>query len=202
MQPATWIVVPIKDFHTAKSRLASTMAPRERSELARRNATRALHAAVAVAPTIAVCGTAEVAAMARACGALALVEDAPGGQNAAGARGLSAVLERGARAALLLSADLPLVDAPGLGRMLQRATPDEGDVVIAAAATGRHGINALYLRPPDGFELCFGEASLPRFAAEARRRGRTFIIVDEPSLALDIDEPSDLRLWALLRESA
>ena len=64
--------------------------------------------------------------------------------------------------------------------------------MVAAAAEGRQGTNALYLRPPGDFSLHFGDASLPKFAEEARLRGRRFIVHEDPSLALDLDEPSDL----------
>ena len=73
-----------------------------------------------------------------------------------------------------------------------------GRLVIAAPAEGRQGTNALYLRPPGDFSLHFGEASLPKFAEEAHLRGRTFIVHEDPSLALDLDEPSDLAAWRRL----
>jgi 2-phospho-L-lactate guanylyltransferase (CobY/MobA/RfbA family) len=39
---------------------------------------------------------------------------------------------------------------------------------------------------------------MPKFAEEARLRGRRFIVHDDPSLALDLDEPSDLSAWRRL----
>jgi 2-phospho-L-lactate guanylyltransferase (CobY/MobA/RfbA family) len=98
---------------------------------------------------------------------------------------------------LLLSSDLPLVDEAALRRLLA-ATDVPGSLVVAAPADGRQGTNALYLRPPGDFSLHFGEASLPRFAEEARLRGRRFIVHEDPSLALDLDEPSDLEAWRRL----
>jgi 2-phospho-L-lactate guanylyltransferase len=198
---ALWIVVLIKDFSTAKSRLSPAMRPDQRRALAEMTATRALDAALAVAPTLAVCGSDEAALLAGGLGAAVLVEQSPGGQNPAARRGLDEVVQRGADAALLLSSDLPLVDAKGLQRMLTRAGT-VGPMVIAAPAVGRQGTNALYLRPPGDFELHFGEASLPRFAAEAHRRGRTFVVHDDPSLALDLDEPGDLSTWRVLEPTA
>jgi 2-phospho-L-lactate guanylyltransferase len=201
MRPSLWIVVLIKDFSTAKSRLAPAMRPAMRRALAEMTATRALDAAQAVAPTLAVCGSAEAADLARARGAAVVVEEEPGGQNPAAHVGLAEVVRRGAGEALLLSSDLPLVDAAGLRRMLARADVD-GDVVVAAPAAGRHGTNALLLRPPGDFDLHFGEASLPLFAQEAQRRGRRFIVHDDPSLALDLDEPPDLVAWRRLEPTA
>ncbi len=197
MPPSFWIVVLIKDFTTAKSRLAPVLAPQPRRRLAEMTAARALDAALAVAPTLAVCGSAEAADLARLRGAALVVEPSPSGQNPAAALGLAEVSDRGANSALLLSSDLPLVDETAIRRMLA-ATEVPGALVIAAPADGRMGTNALYLRPPGGFSLHFGQASLPKFAEEARLGGRRFIVHDDPSLALDLDEPSDLSAWRRL----
>jgi len=197
MPPSFWIVVLIKDFTTAKTRLASVLEPQPRRRLAEMTAARALDAALALAPTLAVCGSIEAADLARLRGAALVVEAAPSGQNAAAIRGLIEVVERGAAAALLLSSDLPLVDEAALDRMLAHAEIP-GSLVVAAAADGRHGTNALYLRPPGDFSLHFGDASLPKFEEEARLRGRRFILHEDPSLALDLDEPSDLSAWRRL----
>jgi 2-phospho-L-lactate guanylyltransferase len=197
MPSSFWIVVLIKDFTSAKSRLAPVLGPRPRRRLAEMTATRALDAALAVAPTLAVCGSVEAADLARLRGAALIVEPAPSGQNPAAMRGLAEVSQRGAESALLLSSDLPLVDEAALRRLLALSdTP--GSLVIAAPADGRRGTNALYLRPPGHFSLHFGDASMPKFAEEARLRGRRFIVHDDPSLALDLDEPSDLSAWRRL----
>jgi 2-phospho-L-lactate/phosphoenolpyruvate guanylyltransferase len=201
MPAPLWIVVLIKDFRTAKSRLASAMEPEARRALAVETAARALHAALAVGPILAVCGSTEAADLARSLGATVVIESEPSGQNPAARLGLAEVSKRGAGAALLLSSDLPLVDAAGLRRMLDHAD-GHSNVVVAAAATGRQGTNALFLRPIGDFDLHFGEASLPRFAQEAQRRGRTFILHEDPTLALDLDEPSDLATWRQLEPTA
>jgi 2-phospho-L-lactate guanylyltransferase len=196
-----WIVVLIKDFSTAKSRLAPAMQPAQRRALAEMTAARALDAALAVAPTLAVCGSPEAADLARARGAELVEESHPGGQNPAARIGLDEVSRRGAHAALVLSSDLPLVDEAGVRRLLARANGHDS-LVIAAPAAGRQGTNALFLRPPDNFDLHFGEASLPRFAQEAHLRGRRFVLHDDPGLTLDLDEPADLAAWRRLEPTA
>lgn len=197
MPPDLWIIVLIKDFSTAKSRLAPALDPQARRHLAEMTAARALDAALAVAPTLAVCGSAEAAELAALRGAALVVERAPSGQNPAAAHGLAEVSQRRAESALLLSSDLPLVDEGAIRRLLAHADQG-GSLVVAAPAEGRKGTNALYLRPPGDFTLHFGEASLPKFAEEARLRGRRFIVHEDPSLALDLDEPSDLSAWRQL----
>src|SRR5580704_16234640 len=124
------IVVLIKDFTTANSRLAPVLGPEPRRRLAEMTAARALDAALAVAPTLAVCGSIEAADLARVRGAALVVEDSPSGQNPAGMRGLAEVSQRGASAALLLSSDLPLVDEAALQRLLA-VTQEPGTLVVA-----------------------------------------------------------------------
>ncbi|MHB8488039.1 MAG: 2-phospho-L-lactate guanylyltransferase [Candidatus Dormibacteria bacterium] len=197
MAPSFWIVVLIKDFTTAKRRLASVLEPQPRRRLAEMTAARALDAALALAPTLAVCGSAAAADLARTRGAALVVEPSPSGQNPAAMLGLAEVVRRGAESVLLLSSDLPLVSKEAIRRLLAH-TDIPGSLAVAASADGREGTNALYLRPPRDFSLHFGEASLPKFAEEARLRGRRFIVHDDPSLALDLDEPSDLTAWRRL----
>jgi 2-phospho-L-lactate guanylyltransferase len=195
----TWTAVLLKEPRNAKTRLAPVLGPEERARLAEECATRALRAARQAGPALAVCAGPHGASLASGCGVEALVEATPEGQNPAGARALEAVAARGGLACLLLSADLPLVDAGAVRRLLERAAPEAGPVAVAAPALGRQGTNALYLRPIGGFDLQFGDSSLPRFAAEAARRGRRFLVHEDPALALDLDEPEDLRVLSRLR---
>ncbi len=186
------IAVLIKEPGTAKTRLAAALSGAQRLELATACAERTLAAAREIAPTLAVCGGPGAVRLARRAGAEVLLEPRPEGQNRAAERGLAAIAARGGLSCLVLSSDLPLIDAESLRRFLRRADAVDGPVAVAAPALGREGTNALYLRPIGGFDLHFGEASLPRFAEEARIRGRTFVIHEEPALALDVDEPGDL----------
>jgi len=199
---SVWIVVLIKDFGAAKTRLAAVLAPETRWTLAVTNALLALDSAMRIAPTLAICGSVESGEVARERGASVVVEASPSGQNAAANLGLGEAAARGGDAALILSSDLPLVDSRALEDLLARAAALPGPVAVAAPALRRHGTNALYLRPPNDFQLHFGDDSLRQFADEARRRGRAFVVHEDERLALDIDEPSDLATWEQLRKTA
>lgn len=187
----TWVIVLVKDFDTAKQRLSPALAPAVRRELAMANAERAITAAGGAGHVLVVAGSEEAADLGRRLGADVLVEAAPSGQNPAAALGIEHARRAGAGAVLLLSSDLPLVSADALRSVLSAATGD-APVVVAAAATGRGGTNALFLRPPDAIGLHFGDRSLPKFEADARARGIRFQLLEQPELALDLDEPADL----------
>src|ERR1700716_3298470 len=121
-----------------------------------------------------------------------LLEATPAGQNAAARLGLERAEAEGAAAVVLLSSDLPLVDQGELAGMISAGRRLGRPAVLAAAASGRGGTNALYLCPPLAVGLHFGDASLEKFAQDAARRKVRFEVFESTRLALDLDEPSDL----------
>jgi 2-phospho-L-lactate guanylyltransferase len=187
-----WAIVLIKDFGSAKQRLASALSPEARRKLARANARLALAAASAADRVLAVCGSRAAAGLAASCGAEVLLEDIPRGQNQAAREGIARSLAGGASAVLILSSDLPLVTRAAVSGLLVAARRLRAPAAVAAPAVGRGGTNALYLSPPDAIGLHFGDDSLNKFARDARERGVTFAHHDSDALALDLDVPADL----------
>jgi 2-phospho-L-lactate guanylyltransferase len=186
----TRVVLLLKDFELAKTRLSSVLDPAARRVIATDFALAALDA---VGPgALVVAGSESAAEVARSTGNEVVLEQHPGGQNPAARLGIEAAVARGADAVLLLSSDLPLIEAAVVDRLLAWAGRLPRPVVVGVPAVGRGGTNALYLAPPDAIELHFGDDSLAKFEADARRRGVRFETYDSPELALDIDEPSDL----------
>ncbi len=188
----TWVVVLVKDFDSAKERLRPALGAKSRRALARNNARLAVSAAAAGDHVLVVTGADEVAEMAAAWGADVLLEPREEGQNVAARRGIDRAIQGGAGAVLLLSSDLPLVTEAAVRKMLQSAVRHASPVAVAAPATGRGGTNALYLRPPDGLGLHFGDESLAQFRADAEANGVKFVVFHSDAMALDLDEPSDL----------
>jgi len=187
----TWVVVLVKDFDTAKQRLSPALEPEARRRLSIANAERAIRAASRVGQVLVVAGSVEAAQRALKLGAQSYLERSPSGQNPAAAAGIRLAVARGADSVLVVSSDLPRISRTAL-RAVIAAAGALSPVAVAAAATGRGGTNALFLRPPDAIGLHFGDKSLRRFEADARARGVPFEIVDHPHLALDLDEPADL----------
>jgi 2-phospho-L-lactate guanylyltransferase len=188
----TWVVVLIKDFDSAKQRLRPAMGAKSRRALARNNARLAVAAAAAGDHVLVVTGADEVAEMAATWGAEVLLEPREEGQNVAARRGIDRALDQGAGAVLLLSSDLPRVTEAAVREMLHAAARFQSPVAVAAAASGRGGTNALYLRPPQAIGLHFGDESLAQFRADAEQRGVKFAVFESEALALDLDEPADL----------
>ena len=186
----TRVVVLIKDFDSAKQRLSSALGPPARRALAAEWAAGTL---VAVGPgALVIAGSEAAAAVAREHGNEVIIEASPGGQNQAARLGIEEAQARGAQAVLLISSDLPLIDAEAVDRLLDWADSLARPVVVAVPAIGRGGTNALYVAPPSAIDLHFGDVSLAKFEADARGRGIRFELYESPELALDVDEPSDL----------
>lgn len=194
-----WVVVLVKGFEAAKQRLSPALDAHARRSLAVDNARLALRAAGAGDHALAVCGSPEAAELASRQGAEVLLESRPAGQNPAARLGLEHAAARGAAAVVLLSSDLPLVSSDNIAAMIEEGRRMGSPAVLAAAATGRGGTNALYLCPPTVVGLHFGDASLEKFARDAAERQVRFQLFDSPSLALDIDEPSDLEELRAIR---
>ena len=99
---------------------------------------------------------------------------------------------------LVLPADLPLLAAPALDRLLDAAdaalTAGSGrPLVVIAPSDARGGTNALLLSPPDVIEPCFGPHSLEAHVRAAATAGATLQLVVDPSLGFDLDAPEDLQ---------
>jgi 2-phospho-L-lactate guanylyltransferase len=97
---------------------------------------------------------------------------------------------RGSDSTLVVPADIPLIQASELDQILAYA-PAEGSVLVPAA-DGR-GTNAAYRRPANLFPLRFGNDSFKPHLAAAEATGKPCIVLQLPSIAVDVDNPEDLQ---------
>ena len=100
---------------------------------------------------------------------------------------------QGVDSTLVIPGDIPLIQAGELERILESA-PTEGSVLVPAA-DGR-GTNAAWRRPAGLFPLRFGNDSFKPHLAAARATQKPCVVLSLPGVALDIDNPSDLRQLA------
>ena len=198
-----WAIVPIRGLRTAKTRLREDLEPEERTALVTEMLRRTLVAtrdSSAVVGTVVVTLDPSAARMAKAHGAIGLVERAPG-LNAAIDAGRSLSVARGATAVAVLPADLPSI-TPGAVTELVDACRDvaEGSATLAlrgvvALVPDRHGegTNALLVSPPGLIDPMFGTGSRAAHRAEALAAGATYLELGGP-LGLDVDTRADLLL--------
>jgi len=100
---------------------------------------------------------------------------------------------RGVDSTLVIPGDIPLIQASELEKILEVA-PDQGSVLVPAA-DGR-GTNAAWRRPAGLFPLRFGNDSFKPHLTAARATLRPCVVLSLPGIALDVDNPSDLRQLA------
>ena len=178
----TVVLVPVKAFASAKARLAPSLDPRRRAELARLMATRVLRAAQPL-PVAVVCDDEEVAAWAAELGALVLPE--PGrGLNGAVEAGVRRLAAAGATEVIVAHADLPhahgLVRLAGFeGVTLVPDRRDDGTTVVSVPADAP-------------FRFRYGPGSFARHRTEAERLGLRWRVVRDPELSWDVDEPDEI----------
>ena len=166
-------VVPVKPLDAALGRLGEALGAEERRALQAAMLTDLLRACAGtrgLGERLVVTADAEAARLAAAEGARAVADHhPPRGMNAAVRLGARALARAGARAALVLVADLPLARAEDLEAVLG-AAPDGPGVVLAPSRDGT-GTNALLIRPPRALAPRLGPESLGRHLAGAARRG-------------------------------
>ncbi len=182
-------LVPVKSLADSKSRLLPHLGSAAARRLSAAMLADVLEALLAV-PTLSrvavVTPDAEVAEAARAAGAEALRLERPG---------LNPSIEAGAQelagpgdSLLVVLGDVAGARASELTALLD-AVPPRG---VALAPSSDGGTAALVRRPHDVLPAGFGPESARRHRELAECAGVPCIEVPLPSLALDLDEPTDL----------
>lgn len=187
------VIVPMKPFALAKQRLRPVLRDAERRALAYDMLTHVL-ATVAESGitdmTVLISADQQVLQLASAWDFLPLPEN-DSGYNGSTAQAIAWAQRAGMDAVLVLPADLPDLQVTDL-HTLRSLIADTPQAVILAPDASESGTNALMLCPPDLISPSFGPDSFRRHCALARAAGVDPIIYRSPSLAFDIDLPSDL----------
>jgi 2-phospho-L-lactate/phosphoenolpyruvate guanylyltransferase len=188
----TVAILPIKSFGQAKQRLSEGLRGGERKALAEAmfsDVLVALRRAQSIDEVVVVSADSAAQQIAGGYGAH-VVGDEDHGHNPAARRGIRYAVDRGARRALLVPGDCPMIDPAEIDALLARTAPLRSVLIVP----DRHGTgtNALLLRPPDVLAPSFGPGSCARHLSEASSDGAVGEVVEVPSLGLDIDTPEDL----------
>ena len=185
------MVVPIKAFTSAKSRLSDKLDPDRRACLAQAAADRVLRA-VADCPLVdlrlAVVDTDLAARMALHRNFEVLQRPDLLGQSAAVGAGFSAAIKRGATNILTVSADIPLVRPKDIDEILRPRPP----VLVMVSDREGLGTNAMRLDPAIDLHFHFGPDSLAMHKREAAALRLPVKVIDNRRVRLDIDTPDDI----------
>ena len=175
------MVVPIRSFRAGKGRLAGVLTDDARAALARSMAQRVLDAAAPL-PVYVVSSDDEVASFASDNGAKVVAD--PGSLNGAADAGRAAVAADGFVMLIVAHADL--------AQPTPFAWVADFDGVTLVPDRHGGGSNVIALPTRAAFTFAYGEGSRTRHEDEARARGLALRVVDDASLAWDVDEPDDL----------
>lgn len=190
------ILIPVKNLSKAKQRLASLLSQPARTELAQ---AMLLDVAEALAnwtarPEVAIVSSDDFAIeSARRFDFELIADDANRSETDAIEMATRVCEAGGIENTLVIPADIPLVQSSELEQILAGA-PEQGSVLVPSAS-GR-GTNAAFRRPAGLFPLRFGYDSFKPHLAAARATGKACIVLSFLGIALDVDDPQDLRQLA------
>ncbi len=187
------ILVPVKNLSGAKQRLAAVLDQSARTELAQAMLCDVV-ATLAAWPCRPACAlvTSDPFALdlARRFDFEIIPDPVNPGETGAIEIATRLCISRGIDSALVIPADIPLIQASELELIFAQA-PDEGSV-LAPAADGR-GTNAAFRRPANLFPLRFGNDSFGPHLAAARATGKPCVVLRLPGISVDVDNPEDLQ---------
>jgi 2-phospho-L-lactate/phosphoenolpyruvate guanylyltransferase len=188
------ILVPVKNLAHAKQRLASVLDQAARTELAEAMLHDVLEALEARSQVALVTSDPFAMNLARQFRVEAIPDVANRSETDAIEMATQLCISRGAEYTLVIPADIPLITPEELDSIFSSASA-EGSVLVPAA-DGR-GTNAALRRPAALFPLRFGNDSFQPHLAAARATQKPCAVLRLPGIALDVDNPSDLRQLAI-----
>ncbi len=193
-------LIPVKGFRNAKQRLSPLLDAADRELLAEamfRDVLRAVTRARGLDAIFVVTGNDRVAEITEALGAAVIREPAETGETSAVDFARSELKRMGHEAVLILPGDMPLVRASDIEQVLaQVPAAATAPFALLVPSHDRLGTNALLLAPPDVIKLRFGYDSFSYHMSQVSTRGLPLRFIENEAIALDIDEPQDLR-WFL-----
>lgn len=187
------VIIPVKSLDVAKSRLSSVLTPADRAELAEvmlRQVLRVVAQVRGIDRIVIITRDVAVLAIGRAVGVDTLRESASSDLNRALTAATRAVMQQGAKATLILPADIPFITTLDVQHLIQLGDAD--NTVVIAPDDQRSGTNALLVRPAGLFAYAYGHDSFNAHIKLAQQRGAVVHNVESETLALDIDLPDDL----------
>ncbi len=188
---STVILVPVKDFATAKVRMAGVLSVEERSRLASAMLADLVRALKPLAARVAfVTDSPEAARTAARKGWRIFWETCQISESASVDEASHRLAIERAESVLRLPADIPLAKTEDIQALLDLQPRSKSAILVPS--WNRMGTNALMRKPPNLFPSRFGRNSFVLHTHEAMRARANIQAVDLPRLALDLDDPGDL----------
>ena len=185
-------IVPVKPLAEAKSRLAGFLSNDERVALTRKLFERTLlklTRARGIARVVVISRDALVLKIARKFGAFGILET-NANLNDALEQARRVCVANGARALLIVPADLPKLRVRDIEKIIALGEPAPRMVIAPARRDG--GTNALLLNPAHDFVFQFGENSFRAHVSQVAGSRYQVEIYNSDTVTFDLDVPEDL----------
>ena len=192
-----WAVVPVKELDRAKERLVPVLSPQLRQELMLAMLEDVL-TAIAATPNLAGLAvvTVDLAArrLASRYGARIIEVGARDGHTSAVTAAGRLFAAEGHPGMLTVPGDVPLVTPVEIDQLITAHAPAPAFTI--APSRDERGSNAILCSPPDAVPLRFGEDSFLPHLRAAEACGIRPGVLRLPGIALDVDTPDDLAVFA------
>jgi len=191
------ILIPVKAFRRSKERLATHYSEDEREALARalcEDMFRVVAEVKGIDRVYVISGEYHALSLARQLNWRTISESEQISESASVDAASRHCAEEGVQALLRLPIDIPLVTADDIESLFAALEPAPSAVIVPSY--DGTGTNALLRAPPDLFPSHFGPGSFALHAKQAERVGARISIVRNERIALDVDEPKELRAAA------
>jgi 2-phospho-L-lactate/phosphoenolpyruvate guanylyltransferase len=191
------ILIPVKAFRRSKERLASDYSEEDRAALARALCEDSFNVVAQVRGidrVYVVSSEYHALSLARQLNWRIIREEAQISESASVDAASRQCARDGVQSLLRLPIDLPLATASDIESVFAGLEPAPSAVIVPSF--DGTGTNALLRSPPDLFPSHFGPNSFARHLEEAEKAGATIRIVQNERIALDVDEPKELRAAA------
>jgi len=187
-----WVVVPLKRFSAAKSRLAPILTGAERESFSQAMLNDVLHAlkhSRRVSGIVVISHEARARYAVERVGGLFTKEVASGISNAMAQAG-AWLAKHGQRGMLMIPSDVPLITSREIDHLID--SHEGAPAVSIVPDRENEGTNGLAVSPVDVISFAFGSGSFGAHKNMAMKAGIEPRVVHLSGLALDIDHPMDL----------
>lgn len=188
-----WAIVPIKELHSAKQRLAGLLSADERRRLGLAmlgDVLDALDGAKSLAGVLLVSSDPDACKLAQSFNARIISEGEASGLNPAVTHAAGILAQEGIDRILVLHGDAPLATSSEIEQLI--AALGASPSMAIAPDSVKRGSNALAISPPTAIAFRYGRDSFPAHLQEAQLAGITPRVLSLPGIAFDIDAPEDL----------
>lgn len=188
------VIIPVKSFSEAKSRLAEALTPDQRIELSRSLLQRTIKVlqdvTMSIRPLV-VSRDLEALAMADSAGFISVNENGHPGLNSALDLAASNSQIDHSNGILILPADLPLITHDDVeGIIIESLAPP---VVVIVPDRWKKGTNCLLINPHNLIPFSFGDHSFTKHKNLTKTAGVKLKVIQNDHMAIDLDTIDDLK---------